>query len=130
MPYNIQQGNYDWLMESIIRASGIALDTFQSCPNFDITLNAFCHYLLPQCGTATVPELPAAVCSDACRYMKDTCPDEWADLSTFYDGEATSGDIPLIDCSDTGARLDPLPYCCSNFGIDIRKKILMCGEMG
>ena len=128
MPFIQGSANYDLLSMEIKSAASIFVNIFESCPRSDDALNVFCHYLFPKCGTETAPELPVSVCSDACRYtMTETCPEEWATFLRLYEDLLNPEDITFIDCSDTGAHLEPLPYCCSNFGIDIRKKILKCG---
>ena len=78
----------------------------------------WCHILLPPCGNSSVFEPPSSVCEETCSYVRNTCDDGW-NLLVLYIKDKTNGLIP-INCSNTGEYLDPLPYCCSDVGIDMR----------
>ena len=120
VPYNRVFANYDRLTENIIGPAIVFVDIFKSCPISDDALSLFCYHLLPLCGTVTAPRLPSPVCSDTCSYAMDTCPEEWASLLLYVNLAISDKETVFVGCNDTGADLEPLPYCCSNFGIDIR----------
>ena len=89
----------------------------------DPALQVLCHYYFPPCGNSTIFEPPTSVCMEACNYLQDICPNEWREVVAYFDENDSivrSYGATFINCSNTGEYLDPLPYCCSDVGIDIR----------
>ena len=84
-----------------------------------------CHYFLPPCGNSTVLKPPTSVCKDVCNYLRSLCPVEYEFVLDYFQqrpGLLLAG-LTLINCSNTGEYIEPLPHCCSDVGIDIRKSL-------
>ena len=84
-----------------------------------------CHHFLPPCGNSTVFEPPTSVCKDVCNYLRSLCLVEYEFVLDYFQqrpGLLLAG-LTLINCSNTGEYIEPLPHCCSDVGIDIRKSL-------
>ena len=89
----------------------------------DPALRILCHYYFPPCGNSTVFEPPTSVCMETCNYLREICPNQWNDVEAHFEenhSTVSSYGATFINCSNTGEYLDPLPYCCSDVGVDIR----------
>ena len=87
----------------------------------DPFMRIFCHFFLPPCGNSTVLELPTSVCMETCKSVQEICPLEWERLLTYYEANDIffrRNGLTFINCSNTGEYLNPLPYCCSDVGVD------------
>ena len=87
---------------------------------------AMCHYFLPPCGNSTVFKPPTSVCDDICNHLFDLCPAEFEFALQYFEqrpGLVQAG-LSFINCSNTGEYLEPLPYCCSDVGVSIRKLLM------
>ena len=123
VPRNRTKGNYRKLMELMHNVGFFYHNLFDEC--LDSGLHLLCHFYLPPCGNSTHFEPPAAVCPSACRIPSLECPDEWARVvNVFQDNDAiiNAEGLYLINCSDTGEHLHPVPHCCHNAGINTRKQ--------
>ena len=87
-------------------------------------LMIICQYYFPFCGNTTVFEPPISVCEDVCSYTHSLCPEIFEAIGQhLVDENSTSYGVTLINCSNPGEYLDPVPHCCSDLGIEIRKFI-------
>ena len=121
IPYRRQDGIYSRFISVTENAELIRQNTPDKC--LDLGIRVFCHFYLPPCGNITVFEPPTSVCMEVCNYLRELCPLEWEVLATFFeqnDAIFRPLGITFINCSNTGEFLDPLPYCCSDVGLDIR----------
>ena len=84
-----------------------------------------CHYFLPPCGNSTVFEPPTSVCKDVCNYLRNLCPVEYEFMLEYFQQQPSlsQAGLTFINCSNTGEYIEPLPHCCSDVGIDIRKSL-------
>jgi hypothetical protein len=124
VPWTRFEGDYREMMKAMFRVGSTFESTFKECTVFESTLRLFCQFYLPPCGNSTHFEPPAAVCPSACRVPSLVCPDEWARIVTVYEvaSNLISNEITyLINCSNTGAPLHPVPHCCHNAGINTSK---------
>ena len=95
----------------------------------DMAILALCHHFLPPCGNITHFEPPTAVCEVVCRYISQICPEQWELFSSIVENaDNLPSGFTFINCSNTGEYLQPLPYCCVDAGIQIRKYILSFWE--
>ena len=89
----------------------------------DPALLVLCHFYFPPCGNATFFEPPTSVCIDACKFLQELCPFEYEQVLGYF-GEndlwLRPKGLTFINCSNTGEYLDPLSYCCSDVGVEIR----------
>ena len=90
-----------------------------------IAVQTICHFLLPPCGNSTTYKPPTAVCKDECSYVRDFCSAEWMQFDEYIMANRDNFPAGLIflNCSMPGLYLQPLSYCCSDVGVDIRKLI-------
>ena len=120
IPYRRQNGIYSELIAVAENAAIIRGGIPDRC--LDPAIRVFCHYYLPPCGNTTLFEPPTSVCMEVCNYLRDLCPLEWERVVAFFEeSDATfrPEGLTFINCSNTGEYLDPLPYCCSDTGVDI-----------
>ena len=115
-------GDFDRYINVIEQSASLFLAVFQDeCR--DPAIQVLCHFFLPPCGNSTVFEPPTSVCKEACNYLREICPSEWEQVVAHFEANddwlAPNG-LHFINCSNTGEYLDPLPYCCSDVGVDIR----------
>ena len=118
-----KRSDYRLLMKALFRARSTFHNIFDECT--EPALHLLCQFYLPTCGNSTHFEPPAAVCPSACRIPSLVCPDEWDRAITVYDASAEfieSYNLNLINCSDTGEYLHPVPHCCHNAGINTSKQ--------
>ena len=80
---------------------------------------ALCHFYLPPCGNSSTFQPPTSVCTEECNYVAELCPSDWERIRVLLETLDRRA-FTFINCSNTGEYLDPLPYCCSDVGIDIR----------
>ena len=81
-------------------------------------IKIWCHIFLPSCGNSSVFKPPTSVCKETCNYVKEKCDNMWNIFELYI--KNTTDVLTPINCSNTGEHLDPLPYCCSDVGIDLR----------
>ena len=120
--YRRTGGNIDSYLRVLTESAGLLFAVFQDeC--HDPATRILCHYYLPPCGNSTIFEPPTSVCMETCNYLRQLCPSVWDDVLAFFEENisivSTYG-TSFINCSNTGEFLDPLPYCCSDAGVDIR----------
>lgn len=97
----------------------LAADVFPEDCRYELEL-IFCHYFFPFCGNSTVFEPPTSVCEDVCSYTRSLCPDVFEALGRYFvEQNFTSYGITLMNCSNPGEYLDPVPHCCLDLGIEI-----------
>ena len=115
-------GNFDQYL-SYVEDSGLVLNVIpERC--IDPALRVLCHFFLPPCGNSTFFEPPTSVCMEACNYLAEICPFEWEQVVAYFevnDYWLRPNGLTFINCSNTGEYLDPLPHCCSDVGVNIRK---------
>ena len=91
--------------------------------NREPAIRTLCYYFFPPCGNITHFEPPNAVCQDVCfNLANDICNKEWRQTVEFlmgFEDFLIRNMIQFINCSNPGASLDPLPYCCSDAGVVI-----------
>ena len=90
---------------------------------FDPALRILCHFYFPPCGNSTIFQSPTSVCIEFCNYLQETCPFEWEIVIGYFEENdfwLRPIGLTFINCSNTGEYLDPLPYCCSDVGLQIR----------
>ena len=90
----------------------------------DVTIKLLCNFYLIPCGNSTVFLPPVSVCSEQCFHLRnDLCPDEWELVLGYLNANQWLVDIGLgfIDCNNAGLMLEPLPYCCTDAGVTLRK---------
>ena len=114
--------------EAIAQSANLLFFKFQDeCR--DPALRILCHYYFPPCGNSTVFDPPTSVCMETCNYLRELCPNEWNDVETRfeeYHNIVSSYGAAFINCSNTGEYLNPLSYCCSDVGVDIRMSMQCC----
>ena len=90
----------------------------------DAAIRLLCTFYFIPCGNSTVFQPPVSVCSEQCFHLRnDLCPTEWVQVLAFF---RTRPDLirlglGFIDCNNTGLILEPLPYCCTDAGVTLRK---------
>ena len=89
----------------------------------DIAISLFCTFYLIPCGNSTVFYPPSSVCSEQCLHLRNLCPVEWRQAELFIDADAglVANGLSFIKCNNTGLILEPLPHCCTDAGITLRK---------
>ena len=90
----------------------------------DVTVKLLCNFYLIPCGNSTVFQPPVSVCSEQCFHLRnDLCPNEWVQVLAFFRTRPDLIDLGLgfIDCNNTGLMLKPLPHCCTDAGVTLRK---------
>ena len=90
----------------------------------DVTIKLLCTFYLIPCGNSTVFQPPVSVCSEQCFHLRnDLCPNEWELVLGYFNANPWLIDLGLafIDCNNTGLILEPLPYCCTDAGVTLRK---------
>ena len=80
----------------------------QSCQDLIATL--LCHYYFIPCGTNDTQTVPVTVCPDECTRVITTCNNVWTTV-------LLGSELGLVDCSKPAEAVQPLPSCCSGFGI-------------
>ena len=122
VPHTRSQGSYARLIRDMAQFGTLLIQPLMTC---DLPVNRLlCHFYLPPCGNVTHFQPPTAVCPEQCRAITEQCPEEWAIALDYY---ARAGSIiemeglQLIDCNFPGELLAPLPYCCTDAGINISK---------
>ena len=122
VPYTRSGGKYSDLIKDM---SQFALLLNQPLATCDLPVDQLlCHYYLPPCGNVTHYEPPTAVCPEVCNIFVEQCPNEWvAALDVFkQSGQVYIEDgLQFINCSSPGQHLAPLPYCCTDAGLNISK---------
>ena len=103
----------------LIQSANLAFTIVPDLCNREVQL-ILCHYFLPPCGNSTVFEPLTSVCEDICNYFHDLCPEIIKDVSNYLNQRYNQ---TLINCSNTGEGIEPLPHCCSDVGINIRKSL-------
>ena len=96
----------------------------------DPALRVLCHFYFPPCGNSTHFQSPTSVCIEFCNYLQELCPFEWGQAIAFFeenDSRLRPQGLTFINCSNTGEYLDPLSYCCSDVGLQIRMFIVIIG---
>ena len=121
MPYTRKGGqlrSYLQFLEDVYIAFQLAPDLCKRQAQLGM-----CHYFLPPCGNSTVFEPPTPVCDDICNHIHDLCPVEFEFVVQYFEQRPrlVEAGLTFINCSNTGEYLEPLPYCCSDVGISIRK---------
>ena len=115
-------GDYDRYIE-IVDDSRLILNIIpEEC--VDVAFKVLCHFFLPPCGNSTHFEPPTSVCSESCNYLRSVCPDAWDRIvAHFRDNDFWLRPLGLtyINCSHSGEFIYPLPHCCSDVGVEIRK---------
>ena len=90
----------------------------------EVARNIICAYYYPTCGKNTTFEPPKAVCQNVCVYLRDTlCPEEWELALNYLSTQAGIEALGLnfLNCSNPGEFISPLPHCCTDAGVNIRK---------
>ena len=115
-------GNFDQYLY-FVEESRIVFDVIpERC--IDPAQRVLCHFFLPPCGNSTFFEPPTSVCMEACNYLAEICPFQWEQVVAYFeenDYRLRPDGLTFINCSNTGEFLDPLPYCCSDVGVEIRR---------
>ena len=73
-----------------------------------------CHYFLPPCGNSTHFEPPTSVCSGVCEQVSKDCSYQWR----IFRNKLINENFDPMTCDDTGKIIHPLPYSCSNIGVN------------
>ena len=120
IPYTRYDGNFENLMDGITRVASQLAVAFANC--FEPARRVLCHFYLPPCGNSSMFEPPSSVCEEACTELSKLCPIGWAQVVSFFELNEVNAaplGLSLIDCSNSGKYLNPIPNCCSNIGINI-----------
>ena len=138
VPYD-RIGDFYLILDSLIESMVLTQSIFEDC-NGPI-MEVFCHFLFPPCGNVSVFEPPTSVCEDVCHYMDGVCSEQLQQLletleqmrgviigNTIVPPEEAG--LTPINCSNTGEYLEPLPHCCSNAGVEIRKSVTLFASRG
>ena len=121
VPWNRVNGDYYELMFAVFEYGSIFQLFFGDLECTESALHLFCQYYLPPCGNSTHFEPPAALCPSACHIPSLLCPDAWANVVNVYETNidiVNMDNLHLINCSDTGEHLHPVPHCCHDAGIN------------
>ena len=124
--YQRTGGNIDRYLEELSEFAGLLTRIFDEC--HDSADKILCQYYLPPCGNSTTFEPPKSVCMETCNYLRESCPNQWNNVESFFKQNYRSmvHGTTFINCSDTGEYLNPLPHCCSALGIDMRTYKHVC----
>ena len=84
----------------------------------------FCNFYLIPCGNSTVFQPPVSVCPELCFHLRNNvCASVWEQIVEHFraNPELERLGLGFIDCNNTGLILEPLPYCCTDAGVTLRK---------
>ena len=125
IPYARTHGDQRLLSSNINNAMAFILLLPEQCRERGIKL--LCNYYLIPCGNSSVFQPPVSVCSEQCLHLRnDLCPYEWELVLAYLrrnPGLVAIG-LGFIECNNTGLILEPLPHCCTDAGITLRKSLL------
>ena len=124
VPSDRLNGNIHNLLDSLNRVTLLIENAIEGCIP---ALQVFCHVSLPPCGDLSIFEPPTSVCEEVCRYIVRLCPEQWQEMMDLIEVSRRTGSgtgLSLINCSNTGEHLEPLPHCCSYAGVEIRMSVL------
>ena len=122
IPYTRTRGNQRLLSSFINDANAFVSLLPEQCR--EISIKLLCNYYFIPCGNSSVFQPPVSVCSEQCLHVRnDLCPNEWELVEEHFrnnPGLIALG-LAFIECNDTGLILEPLPHCCTDAGITLRK---------
>ena len=100
------------LLEKLETAIGSLIEVASDrCRNlFSIFL---CNSFFFACGTEDSFSPPMSVCPRECNLVQRECPALWEGL-----GSSLLSGLDLANCSTVGRALEPLPYCCTDPGLE------------
>ena len=89
----------------------------------DIAISLFCTFYFIPCGNSSMFYPPSSVCSEQCFHLMSLCPVEWQQAELFNAARADliANGLSFIDCNNTGLIIEPLPHCCTDAGVTLRK---------
>ena len=123
VPYDRLDGNLYNLVNSLNQVLIVIQDIVEDCGP---ALEIICHFLFPPCGNVSILEPPTSVCEEVCHYMVGLCPEKWQRAMELFEVSRSitnATGLSLINCSNTGEYLEPLPHCCSYTGVEIRMSL-------
>ncbi len=90
-------------------------------PCLTAAVYSICNFIYPPCGTSTQFSPPPAMCTDDCLIVtEDICKTEFVTLRKYFFESVPSSmealGLDVINCSDPGQFIDPLPHCCFGAG--------------
>ena len=122
IPYTRTSGNQQSLSSYIDDANIFVSVLSEQCREIGIKL--LCTFYLIPCGNSSVFQPPVSVCSEQCFHVRNNpCASVWELIVTHFrnNPELVALGLAFIECNDTGLILEPLPYCCTDAGITLRK---------
>ena len=89
----------------------------------DIAISLLCTFYFIPCGNSSMFYPPSSVCSEQCFHLRNLCPIEWqqAELFNAAREDLIANGLSFIDCNNTGLIIEPLPHCCTDAGVTLRK---------
>ena len=112
-----------YLLSRYVNETEIALSLIpERCR--DVIIKLLCTFYLIPCENSSVFQPPVSVCSEQCLHLRnDLCPTVWELVLGYFRNNPRLADLGLgfIECNNTGLILEPLPYCCTDAGIPLRK---------
>ena len=121
VPYNTTSGDFFKLYKAISDVSSVILNTIEGCDGR--ALEIVCRYLFPPCGNISALSPPAVICEEVCHYMMGLCREQYEEafqLAELGRNILRDRGLTLLNCSNTAEHVEPLPHCCSGFGIELR----------
>ena len=119
IPFIRTGGDQDELSRQVTVA-GVLFETLpEKCR--EVARQLLCTYYFIPCGRNGTMFPPPAICRDECEYFSvDLCPDEWQLALSYFANDQETFDavgVSLVNCSNPGRILEPLPHCCTAVGI-------------
>ena len=120
IPMERALGSQEFLSQLVGSAIFQFLNATLSETCMEVVRALLCNYYFIPCGRNGTTFPPQAICRDECEYFSiDLCPDKWQTISNFFETDPffESVGVSLVNCSNPGEILEPLPHCCTNLGI-------------
>ena len=118
VPYKRTSGDFFKLYRAIADISSVILNTIEGCDGLEF----LCCYLFPPCGNVSALSPPTVICEDVCHYMVGLCREQFEEAFQLVGvGGSIVRDLglTLLNCSNPAEYVEPLPHCCSHFGIKL-----------
>ena len=111
---NVYTRRQDYQLERALDAVSVVLVT---TPNRckDLIRNVLCLYYYPPCGFNETFTPLVSICPEECFHIQHECADVWKQVESLLN--VFESDLEVINCSNPGQILDPLPHCCVDAGI-------------
>ncbi len=115
IPYKRVNGS-QWVLNNFIETfnslvQGSQLLVEEPCKS--IWTTALCLHYYPRCGNETHFMPPPSICADDCiRFHDGVCKEVLVGLKEYFDEISVESGLSLLNCSNPGEFIDPIPHCC------------------